>query len=108
MKRSLCRFRKKQDTRNRMKVRWFGTFLFLLTQVPASNWAQTLPEVLPGTSGVALTSPSTSPQVDASVNEDNTNEFPTAPGVKPGRLTVLPEDGRQLYFNAIDGAKNQI
>src|SRR5215469_2990702 len=91
-----------------MKVRWFGTFLFLLTQVPAPIWAQTLPEVLPGTSGVASTSPSTSQQLDASENENNTNEFPSAPGVKPGRLTVLPEDGRGLYFSAIDGAKNQI
>src|SRR5215472_12451113 len=103
MKRTLCRFRKKQDTRYRMKVRWFGTFLFLLTQVPAPIWAQTLPEVLPGTSGVASTSPSTSQQLDASENENNTNEFPSAPGVKPGRLTVLPEDGRGLYFSAIDG-----
>jgi phosphatidylserine/phosphatidylglycerophosphate/cardiolipin synthase-like enzyme len=80
----------------------------LLTQVPASIWAQTLPEVLPGTSGVTLTNPSTAQQLDASENENNTNKFPSAPGVELGRLTVLPEDGRELYFSAIDGAKDQI
>ena len=91
-----------------MKVRWFGTYLFLLAQIPASIWGQTLPEVRPGTSAFALTSPSTPQQLDAIENENNTNEFPTAPGVKPGRLTILPDDGRELYFSAIDAATNQI
>jgi hypothetical protein len=82
-----------------MKVRWFETYLFLL--------AQTLPDVLAGTSRVALPSPST-PQLEASENENDTDGFPAAPGVKPGRLTVLPDDGRELYFSAIDAANDQI
>jgi cardiolipin synthase A/B len=90
-----------------MKVRWFETYLFLLAQIPTFIWAQTLPDVLAGTSRVALTSPST-PQLDASENENDTDGFPAAPGVKPGRLTVLPDDGRELYFSAIDAANDQI
>jgi len=90
-----------------MKVRWFETYLFLLAQIPTFIWAQTLPDVLAGTSRVALTSPLT-PQLDASENENDTDGFPAAPGVKPGRLTVLPDDGRELYFSAIDAANDQI
>jgi hypothetical protein len=77
-----------------MKVRWFETYLFLL--------AQTLPDVLAGTSRVALPSPST-PQLEASENENDTDGFPAAPGVKPGRLTVLPDDGRALYLRSGGG-----
>jgi phosphatidylserine/phosphatidylglycerophosphate/cardiolipin synthase-like enzyme len=92
-----------------MKVRWFGTYLFLLTQIPASISAQTLPEVRPGTSGFALTSPSTPQQLDASENENNTSELPGGgAGMKLGRLTVLPDDGRALYFSAIDAATDRI
>jgi hypothetical protein len=81
-----------------MKVRWFATYLFLLTQIPASISAQTLPEVRPGPSEFVLASPSTPSQLDANENENNTNEFPNLAGVKLGRLTVLPDDGRDLYF----------
>jgi cardiolipin synthase A/B len=91
-----------------MKVRWFGTYLFLLTQTPVSSWAQSLPEVPPGTSEFALTDSAKPEQPDASQNENETSEVPTAPGLKPGRLTVLPDDGRELYFSAIDAASAQI
>jgi len=91
-----------------MKVRWFAIYLFLLTQISASISAQTLPEVRLGPSEFVLAGPSTPQQLDASENENNTNEFPNLAGVKPGRLTVLPDDGRDLYFSAIDAATDQI
>jgi cardiolipin synthase A/B len=91
-----------------MKRWWIILYLCVLPQPPASISAQTLPEVRPGTSGIALTTSSTSQQLDASENENNINEFPTGAGVKPGRLTVLPDDGRDLYFSGIDAATDQI
>jgi cardiolipin synthase A/B len=91
-----------------MKVRWFAIYLFLLPRIPASISAQTLPEVRLGPSEFVLASPSTPQQLDASENENNTNEFPNLAGVKPSRLTVLPDDGRDLYFSAIDAATDQI
>lgn len=91
-----------------MKRWWIILYLCVLPQAPASIWAQTLPKLRPDTSGVALTSPSTPQPLDASENENNTNEFSTGAGVKLGRLTVLPDDGRELYFSAIDSASDQI
>ena len=83
-------------------------YLCVLPQPPASIWAQTSPEVRPGTSGFALTSPSKPPQLDAGESENYINEFPTGAGAKPSRLTVLPDDGRELYFSSIDAAIDQI
>jgi phosphatidylserine/phosphatidylglycerophosphate/cardiolipin synthase-like enzyme len=91
-----------------MKRWWIILYFCVLTQIPASIWAQTLPEMQPDTSGVALTGPSTPPPLDASEDEHNTNEFPTGAGVKLGRLTVLPDYGRELYFSAIDAATDRI
>src|ERR1700747_1579119 len=91
-----------------MKRWWIILYLCVLPQPPASIWAQTLPEMRPDTSGVALTSPSTPQPLDASEDEHNTNEFPTGAGVKLDRLTVLPDDGRELYFSAIDAATDRI
>jgi cardiolipin synthase A/B len=91
-----------------MKIKWFGICWLLLTRIPFAVSAQSLPSVLPGTSDVALTSPITSDQLDANENGNDANLFSAEPGLAPGRLTVLPEDGRTLYFQAIDAAKNEI
>jgi cardiolipin synthase A/B len=91
-----------------MRIRWFGICWLLLTRIPLALSAQSLPSVLPGTSDVALTSPITSDQLNANENGNDANLFSAEPGLAPGRLTVLPEDGRTLYFQAIDAAKNEI
>ena len=46
----------------------------------------------------------------ALVNADDRIETIFRPelGPKPGRLTVLPEDGREIYFQAIDAARHDI
>jgi cardiolipin synthase A/B len=64
-----------------VKSTCFGICLLLLLQIPASLRAQSLPNPLPVASGGTLS---------------------------PGSPTVLPEDGRQLYFRAIDAAKDEI
>ena len=91
-----------------MKSGWF--YLFLLLQSPASLWAQFQPNLLPGTSGSALTSPTTAEQFGTSENgnSNDTNPFPAQLGLRPGSLTILPQDGRTLYFRAIDTAQNEI
>ena len=91
-----------------MKIKWFGLCWRLLTQIPLAVSAQSLPSGLPGTSDAALTSPITSEQLDANENGTDTNLFPAEPGLAPVRLTVLPQDGRTLYFQAIDAAKKEI
>jgi cardiolipin synthase len=85
-----------------MKSRWFGIYLLLLLQSPASLWAQSPSDLPPGNSGGALTNPTVPEQFDANENGNDTN------GLRPGSLTVLPEDGRELYFRAIDAAKHEI
>jgi cardiolipin synthase A/B len=91
-----------------MKIKWFGIVPLLLMQIPFAVWAQSLPSVLRGASDAALTSPTTSEQVNTDENGNDRNWFPAQPVLKPGRLTVLPEDGRQLYFSAIDAARDRI
>jgi cardiolipin synthase A/B len=91
-----------------MKIKWFGICWLLLTRIPFAVSAQSLPSVWPGTSEAALTSPVTSDQLDANENGNDTNLFSAESGLAPGRLTVLPEDGRTLYFQAIHAAKNEI
>jgi cardiolipin synthase len=88
-----------------MIPRWL--YLFLLLQSPVSLWAQSLPNLLPDTSGGALTSPTTADQ-ETSENGNSTNPFSAELGLGPGSLTILPEDGRELYFRAIDTAQNEI
>jgi cardiolipin synthase A/B len=63
-----------------------GFCLLLLLQSPGSLAAQTLPELLPGASVQA----------------------PTGAGPAAGALTILPQDGRRLYFAAIDAAQQEI
>jgi cardiolipin synthase A/B len=91
-----------------MKIKWFGICWFLLTRIPLAVSAQSLPSVLPGSSDAVLTSSITSERLDANEIGNDSNLFPSEPGLAPGRLTVLPEDGRTLYFQAIDAAKNEI
>jgi cardiolipin synthase A/B len=108
MKRSSCRFEASIKGKDLMKIKCFGICWLLLTRIPSAVSAQSLPSVLPGPSDGALTSPITSERLDANENGNDTNLFPGEPGLAPGRLTVLPEDGRTLYFQAIDAAKNEI
>ena len=64
-----------------MKHSWFGIFLSLLLLNPAALWAQPLNDTSSPRAGLALA---------------------------PGFLTVLPQDGRALYFQAFDSAKREI
>ena len=91
-----------------MRRWWLILYLCLPLQQTASLRAQSLPSALPGPSDVALTSLITSDQLNANENGNDANLFSAEPGLAPGRLTVLPEDGRTLYFQAIDAAKNEI
>lgn len=69
------------------KRRWLRICLFFfLVASPPSFWAQTLPNLDPPASSL----------------------FPAELGLAPGRLTVLPQDGRTLYVEAIDAAKKEI
>jgi phosphatidylserine/phosphatidylglycerophosphate/cardiolipin synthase-like enzyme len=55
-----------------------------------------------------MTSPLSADQLEANENDNDTTLLPAEPGLTTGRLTVLPEDGRTLYFQSIDAAKNEI
>jgi cardiolipin synthase A/B len=78
-------------------------FLLLLMQIPLVVWAQSSPNVFPDGSDAALTNQTTLEQFDA----NDTNCLAES-GLAPSRLTILPQDGRILYFHAIDAARNQI
>jgi cardiolipin synthase A/B len=91
-----------------MRRWWLILYLCLPLQQTASLRAQSLPSALPGPSDVALTSLITSDQLNANESGNDTDLFSAEPGLAPGRITVLPEDGRTLYFQAIDAAKNEI
>jgi cardiolipin synthase A/B len=69
------------------KSRWFGMCLFFLQLSPASFWAQSLTNLVP---------------VDSGSNNSVVDQL------TPGHLTILPQDGRTLYFQAIDSAKKGI
>ncbi len=96
-----------------MKNRWLGigmwVLLLLLLQSPASLSAQSLTNLLPGASG-PLTGAAIAEQFGANENgnSNDTDPFRAKSGLDPGSLTILPEDGRGLYFRAIDAAKNEI
>jgi phosphatidylserine/phosphatidylglycerophosphate/cardiolipin synthase-like enzyme len=75
-----------------MKNAWLGICLFLLLASPAPLRAQSPLSLPPGASGDGFTRAS----------------FQTEPEPGPGSLTVLPDDGRELYFQAIDAAKHEI
>src|SRR5258708_14724445 len=92
-----------------MKNRWFGVCLFLLLESPASLWAQSPPSLAPRASGDGLTRAAVAERIGTNQNgnlndRDSFAEF----GLGPGSLTVLPEDGRELYFHSIDTAKDEI
>lgn len=93
-----------------MKNTWFGICLFLLLESPASLWAQSLPSLPPGASGGGLTRTTIAERLGTSENANlnDRDSFRAELGLDPGSLTVLPEDGRELYFQAIDGAKDEI
>jgi cardiolipin synthase A/B len=94
-----------------MKNRWRGIcLLLLLLQSPASLWAQSLTNLLPGAPGGPLTGAAIAAQfgTNENGNSNDTNPFRAEAGLDPGSLTILPEDGRGLYFRAIDAAKNEI
>jgi hypothetical protein len=97
-------------TQELMTRTWFRISLFLLLQIPTSLWAQSVRNLLAGTAGYVLTSPRAAQQFGITENGslNVTNSGPAELGLVPGALTVLPEDGRALYFQAIDAAKNRI
>ena len=90
-----------------MKNTWFGICLFLLLESPASLWAQSPPSLPPGASGGGLTRATIAERFGTNEN-GNLNSFRAELGLGPGVLTVLPEDGRELYFQAIDAARDEI
>jgi cardiolipin synthase A/B len=93
-----------------MKHTWFGICLLLLLQGPGSLRAQSPPDILSVASGDASNGAAVSPQLgtNAYASPNDTNASRADPGLGPGSLTVLPEDGRKLYFRAIDAAKSEI
>jgi len=93
-----------------MKNTWFGICLFLLLESPSSLWAQSPPILPPSASGDGLTRTTIAERFGKNEN-GNLNDRDTLRaelGLRPGSLTVLPEDGRELYFQAIDAAKGEI
>ena len=68
-----------------MTNRWSRIYLSLLLQIPGSLLAQSLPSLLPNPFNGALTTQGTSAgQAEL--------------GLSKNSLTILPEDGRALYF----------
>jgi cardiolipin synthase len=91
-----------------MKSAWFAVCLVLLLGSPVALRAQSPPSLTPGGGGLAraaIAEPSDTSQA-TSVNDSDSS--PAALGLGLGALTVLPDDGRGLYFSAIDGAKREI
>jgi len=74
----------------------------------ASVQAQSLPDFEPGSSEGALTGPDFTQQSSQNEIGNQVSSFGTGLGLGSGSLTVLPDDGRALYFQAIDGANNEI
>jgi cardiolipin synthase A/B len=93
-----------------MKNRWLGTSLLLLLQCPASLWAQSPTNLLPGASGDASTGAAIAQEfgTNENGNSNDTSPFRAGSEADPGSLAILPEDGRGLYFRAIEAAKNEI
>jgi phosphatidylserine/phosphatidylglycerophosphate/cardiolipin synthase-like enzyme len=93
-----------------MKNTWFGICLFLLLESPSSFWAQSPPILPPSASADGLTRAPIAERFGKNEN-GNLNDRDTLRaelGLRPGSLTVLPENGRELYFQAIDAAKGEI
>ncbi|HEY3910127.1 MAG TPA: phospholipase D-like domain-containing protein [Stellaceae bacterium] len=88
-----------------MNSRWFGICLLLLLQIPGSLRAQSAPNLLPGGPWGALTEATTA-EPPGSLSDANSDRAEPALGAGP--LTILPNDGRKLYFQAIDAAKHEI
>jgi cardiolipin synthase A/B len=96
--------------RIQLKKRWWlrsCMFLFLLPS-PPSLWAQSVPDPLAGSS--ARTGSNENRQLGSldSGNGQDRDFLSAELGLTPGRLTILPQDGRTLYFQAIDAAKKDI
>jgi phosphatidylserine/phosphatidylglycerophosphate/cardiolipin synthase-like enzyme len=91
-----------------MKNTWFAICLFLLLPSPASLWAQSPPSLPPGASWGGLTGATTAEQFGENGNLNDSDSFGPAFGLGPGSLTVLPQDGRELYFQAFDAARHEI
>ena len=93
-----------------MKRQWLIVYLCMLLQAPESVRAQSYPEGLPGMSAQTLNGPTFSEQfgTDEQRGGNQTNSIPAEVRTNPDSLTILPEDGRELYFHAIDSAHDQI
>jgi phosphatidylserine/phosphatidylglycerophosphate/cardiolipin synthase-like enzyme len=93
-----------------MKNAWFGICLFLLLEGPASLWAQSPPILPPSASGDGSISVTIAERFGQNENGNlnDKDSFRAELGRGPGSLTVLPDDGRGFYFQAIEAAKNEI
>jgi phosphatidylserine/phosphatidylglycerophosphate/cardiolipin synthase-like enzyme len=93
-----------------MENAWFGICLFLLLESPASLWAQSPPILPPSASGDGMTHATIAEQFGENENGNlnDRDSLRAELGLRPGSLTALPDDGRGLYFQAIDAAKNEI
>jgi cardiolipin synthase len=87
-----------------MKNRWFSIYLSLLLQIPASLLAQPLPNLLPNPG--SITAQHFGVNESGGLNDPSTGQARL--GLAQNSLTILPEDGRGLYFQALDAAKNEI
>ena len=86
-----------------MKYAWFGICLLMLLGSPASVRAQSAPEG-------GLTRATVAEQAGTNQNGNSSagGSLRDGRGLGPGSLTILPDDGRDLYFRAFDAAKNEI
>jgi cardiolipin synthase A/B len=82
-----------------MRNVWIGICLFLLASA-ASLPAQSPPRI---TTTIAERF-----GTNENGNSNDDGSFRPERGPGPGSLTVLPEDGREIYFRAIDAAKDEI
>jgi cardiolipin synthase len=93
-----------------MKRAWFGICLFILLGSPVIVRAQSGPALPAGAFGDGLTRAAVAEQspTSATGNPGGSDSSPDILGLRPGELTVLPDDGRELYFRAFDAAKSEI
>ena len=87
-----------------MTNRW--VYLCLLLQIPASLLAQSLRDLIPNPFNRAITAQGFGVSDNGNLNDTNTGQAKL--GLAKNSLTILPEDGRELYFQALDAAKNEI
>jgi phosphatidylserine/phosphatidylglycerophosphate/cardiolipin synthase-like enzyme len=94
-----------------MKFTWFGVCMLILLGGPASVRAQSASGLSHSASASGLFGAKVAQRPQASQTgslNDSIDSSPEPRGLRPGSLTVLPDDGRELYFHALDSAKYEI